>query len=157
MEDRPDPAYRKFFSIDSVLFLVDDLGKTAEFPDAPASAVRFDRAGRRAANAPLLHDIYRISSNPLGVGLVAMSRDCTLHAYDDSLHPIIETALAPSPEVRALASRLGIEPDSFKTFLRSVALSYDTSRYLVTGVDEAWCIATNGLPLWGIRLPLTGR
>lgn len=153
MEQRPDTAYRRFFSSLDGLFLVDDLGKTDAFPDAPASVLRYDHRGNEVASAPLLHDIYRISVNPLGRGFAALSRGAVLHAYDDALRPFLETGLSDYPEVRALQSRMGLGSE-LRSYLRAVALSHDTSRYLVTAVDEAWCFSRGGEALWGRKLPL---
>src|SRR5262249_47437838 len=89
-----------------------------------------------------------------GSGLIAMSRDCVVHAYDDGLQPILETSLREAPEVRTLQQRFGIGADELKNHLRCVALAYDNSRYLFTGVDEACCVTMKGEGLWGLRLPL---
>ena len=122
--------------------------------DAPAGAQSYGREGNLTAESPLIHDTYRIGVNAMGSGFMAMSKDCILHAYGASLEPILETSLRTSPEVRALQSRLGIEANSLQNHIRSVAISYDCSRYLFTGVDEAWCLSMDGSCLWGVRLPL---
>lgn len=151
---RPDPAFREIHSIDSGLIMVDDLGKSEKFTQAPAAALRFGRTGELMVEAPLVHDIYRLGVNALGHGLIAMSKDCIVHAYDDELKVILETPLRESPEVRTLQQRLGIGADSLRNYLRCTALAHDNSRYLFTGVDEAWCVTIDGHGLWGIKLPL---
>lgn len=154
MAERPDPAFRKFYAIDRGLFLLDDLGKASAFPSAPASAVCFGSRGEHISTAPLLHDVYRIGANPLGRSLVALSRKCVLHAYDTDLHPIIETAIPDSPELKRIVDRLQLDQSNLKSYLRSVAMSTDSSRYLLTGVDEAWCISREGRGIWGLKLPI---
>jgi hypothetical protein len=152
--ERPDPAFRQVHPIDTGLIMVDDLGKSEKFDAAPAAALRFGRAGNPVVDAPLHHDVYRIGVNALGRGLIAMSKDCVAHAYDDRLNLILETPLREAPEVRTLQERLGIGAEELKNHLRCVALAHDNSRYLFTGVDEAWCVAMEGHGLWGVKLPL---
>jgi hypothetical protein len=154
MEERPDPAFRQIHPIDTGLIMVDDLGKSEKFESAPAAALWFGRTGGLVAEAPLNHDIYRLGVNPFGRGLIAMSKDCVAHAYDDGLRPILETSLRKAPEVQALQQRFGIGNDNLKNYLRCVALAHDNSRYLFTGVDEAWCVTIEGHGLWGVRLPI---
>jgi len=152
--ERPDPAFRRIFPIDTGLIMVDDLGNSEKSNSAPAAAIRFGREGNRICDAPLYHDIYRIGVNPLGRGVIAMSKECIAHAYDDMLRCIFETSLIDSPEVQALQRRLEIRDAELKNHLRCVAMAYDNSRYLFTGVDEAWCININGDGLWGVKLPI---
>lgn len=154
-EERPDPAFRQLHPVDSGLILIDDLGKSAQCGAAPAAALRYGRTGEIEARAAMLHDVFRIGINALGSGLIAMSSNCVAHAYDGALHPILETSLADSPEVRALQGRLEIPADKLKNHLRCVGIAFDSSRYLFTGVDEAWCADMEGRCLWGIRIPQT--
>lgn len=104
--------------------------------------------------APLIHDVYRLGVNAFGHGLIAMSKDCIVRAYDDEFNVILETPLRESPEVPTLQQGLGIEPDRLKNYLHCTALAHDNSRYLFTGIDEAWCVSMKGHALWGIKLPL---
>lgn len=152
--ERPDPAFRKFHSINQGLLLLDDLGKAAAFPNARASAVRYGPKGETCASAPLLHDAYRVATNPLGNGLIALSRECVLHAYDADLRPFIETPMSGDLEVERLCKRLNLDRTRLKNCLRSVALSCDNSRYIVSGVDEAWCLTADGRGLWGLKFPI---
>jgi hypothetical protein len=153
-DERPDPAFRRIYPMDTGLIVVDDLGNSEKSGSAPAAAVRFGREGNRVVDAPLHHDIYRIGVNALGRGLIAMSRDCVAHAYDDILNCILETSLRDSPEVRTLQQRLEIGMAELKNHLRCIAMAYDNSRYLFTGVDEAWCMDMEGRGLWGVKLPV---
>jgi hypothetical protein len=152
--DRPDPAFRQTYASGSGVILIDDLGKAEGLGAVAAAAMRFDRQGRQSAKAGLDRDVYRVGVHPLGQGLVAMSQDCTLHAYSDDLHKIIETDLATSPEIEALRSRFEIRDRELKNHIRCVALSRDLTRYLFTAVDEAWCVSAEGRGLWGAKLPL---
>ncbi len=151
--ERPDPAFRQIHPTNAGLFMIDDLGKAKDLGEIEAAALRYDRLGQPAAKAALAHDVYRLSLHPLGRGLIAMSSDCVVHAYGDELDPLFQTALADSPEIAALRSRLGIPNDKLKNHIRCVALSRDAGRYLFTAVDEAWCVDSKGAGLWGARLP----
>jgi len=86
--------------------------------------------------------------------LIALSREAVLHAYDDDLKPILETALGVAPEIAQIRKRFEIPDAELKNHLRCVALSRDGSRYLFTVVDEAWCVSLDGKALWGARLPI---
>jgi len=153
--ERPDTAFRRLHPLDSGLLMVDDLGKAGGMGQVPAAVIRYDRAGELIAKKPLLHDVYRINVNPMGRGLIAMSRDCVVHAYDDMLELTLETALWDAPEIRAIRKRFDIRNDELKNHIRCVALSRDGSRYLFTAVDEAWCVGVDGRARWGTRLPIT--
>lgn len=154
LEEKPDTAFRKLYPLHSGLLMVDDLGKAEGLGRIPAAVVRYGRSGELLAKKPLLHDIYRIDVNPMGLGLIAMSRDCVVHAYDDSLESILETTLADTPEIRAICKRFNIQDDQLNTHIRCVALSPDGSRYVFTAVDEAWCVGKDGCGLWGVKLPI---
>ena len=92
--------------------------------------------------------------NPLDQGLIAMSRDCIVHAYDDELTPTLETALDQAPEIQALRRRFEIGDEQLKNHIRCVALSRMAERYLFTVVDQAWCVNMRGQGLWGAKLPI---
>jgi hypothetical protein len=151
-DERPDPAFRRIYPIDTGLIMVND-HDNSEHGSAPAAVVRLGRAGNRITDASLNHNIYRIGVNALGQGFIAMSKECIVHAYDDMLKCILETSLSDSPEVRALQRRLEFGDGELKNHLRCVAMAYDNSRYVATGVDEAWCIDMAGRGLWGVKLP----
>jgi hypothetical protein len=151
---RPDTAFRQMHPTDSGLVMIDDLGKADGLGQIEAAALRYDRAGELAAKKGLQHRIYRVGVHPLGRGLIAMSRDCVVHAYDDHLEPILETPVTEAPEILALRKRFEIPDDQLKNHIRCVALSRDASRYLFTAVDEAWCVDMGGKSLWGTKLPV---
>ena len=154
MARRPDPAFRRMHPIDSGLFMIDDLGNAAAFGQIEAAALRYNRGGEIEAMKGLRHGVYRIGVHPLGQGLIAMSRDCVVHAYSDHLEVALETSLVDAPEIMALRKRFEISDDQLKNHIRCVALSRDAGRYLFTAVDEAWCVDLNGQGLWGTRLPI---
>ncbi len=153
LPNRPDPAFRNVFPTATGVFLVDDLGNAEGLGQHEASALRYDRAGNVAVKAGLAHGTYRIGVHPLGAGLIAMARDAVVHAYDESLSSILETALADYPEVLALARKFEIQKGELKNHIRCVALSQDQRSYLFTSVDEAWCFDLEGNGVWGVRLP----
>ncbi len=154
LPQRPDTAFRKLYPNDSGLLMIDDLGKAEGMDCAEASALRYGRSGRLDATAGLGHGVYRVGVHPLGAGFIAMSKDCVLHAYNESLQPIFQTPLDESPEIRALRNRFQIPDKQLKNHIRCVALSETAQRYLFTSVDEAWCVDVKGRGLWGARFPL---
>jgi hypothetical protein len=151
--ERPDPAFRHIYPTNDGLTLIDDLGNAEEFAGAPAAAMCFDREGSCLASRPLLHGVYRTDVNALGRGFASMSKECVVHAYGDDISPMIETAMREAPEVLALQKRLSIIDEELHRHLRCVSLAHDQSRYLVTGVDEAWCMTPGGEAIWSVRLP----
>jgi len=153
LSERPDGAFRKFYPSRDGLLMIDDLGKAGGLGPIDAAALCYDRDGRTLAKEALLYDAYRIGVNALGGGLVAMSRDCVLHAYDRLLKPILETTLTDNPEMHTLRKRFEILDGHLKNHIRCIALSSDTNRYIYTAVDEAWCVDIDGNCLWGARLP----
>lgn len=152
--ERPDTAFRQMHPTDSGLIMIDDLGKADGLGQIEAAALCYDRAGELVVKKGLKHDVYRVGVHPLGRGLIAMSRDCVVHAYDGYLEPILETALTGAPEILALRKRFEIPDDQLKNHIRCVALSRDAARYLFTTVDEAWCVDMGGKGLWGAKLPV---
>jgi hypothetical protein len=151
---RPDTAFRQMHPTDSGLVMIDDLGKAGGLGQIEAAALRYDRAGDVVAKKGLRHGVYRVGVHPLGRGMIAMSQDCVVHAYDDHIEPILQTSLADTPEILALRKRFEIPDGQLKNHVRCVALSRDTSRYLFTAVDEAWCVDIGGRGLWGAKLPV---
>ena len=151
--ERPDPAFRRLYPVDGGLLIIDDLGKAKGLGPIKAAALRYDRCGRLAAQAGFSRGLYRLGVHPLGHGLVAMSADGVLHAYDEDLQPLFETALADAPQIQALCRRFDIYEEGLKNHIRCVALSRDHQRYLFTAVDEAWCMSRQGQPVWGLKFP----
>jgi hypothetical protein len=150
---RPDPAFRRFHPLASGLLMLDDLGKARGFGDSEAAALLYDRDGRLTAQAGFDHKFYRLGLHPHGREFIAMSGAGTLHAYDDDLRLLWSTGLADTPQVQALCRRFAICDESLKNHVRCVALSRDRSRYLLTVVDEVWCMDLRGEVIWGLRLP----
>ena len=83
--DRPDPAFRRLFPVHTGLLAVDDLGNADGFENAPAAALRYNRAGALETQQALKHGVYRLNANPLGHGFIALSKASVLHAYRDDL------------------------------------------------------------------------
>jgi len=154
MAERPDPAFRMMYPTKAGIFMLDDLGNAAGLGQIEAAVLCYDRSGTLTAKERLLHDIYRANVHPGGLGLIAMSREYVVHAYDEKLKMIFETALLKSPEIRMLRKRFEIQDDQLKNHIRCVAISRDAGRYLFTAVDEAWCIDSGGRGLWGAKLPI---
>ena len=153
-EDRPDIAFRRMHPTNSGLFIIDDLGNADDLGQIDAAALRYDRDGELVMKKGLQHGVYRMSVNPFGRGLIAMSKDCVVHAYDDNLELVLETALAEAPEIPALKKRFGIQEEQLKNHIRCIELSRNATRYLFTAVDEAWCVDMAGKGLWGVKMPL---
>ncbi len=151
--ERPDTAFRQMYPTDSGLVMIDDLGKAEGLGPIEAAVLRYDREGKVAAKKGLHHGIYRVGVHPFGRDLIAMSRECILHVYDERLDLILETTLAEAPEIAVLRKRFEIADKQLKNHIRCVALSETASRYLFTAVDEAWCVDKSGNGLWGVKLP----
>jgi hypothetical protein len=151
---RPDPAFSHMYPRDSGLLLLDHSGKAEGFGRIKAAGLCYDRAGNLTAKAALNGGIYRVGVHPQGSGLIAMSRECCVHAYDDALNPLMEIALTEAPEIGAIRQRFEIADGELKNHVRCVALSSRADRYLFTVVDEAWCTGIDGRGLWGVKLPI---
>jgi DnaJ-like protein len=154
MNERPDPAFRKMYPTDSGLLMIDDLGNADDLGQIDSAALRYDRDGDLVVKTGLDHGIYRIEVHPLGSGLIAMSKECVVHAYDKDIKLLFETQITDAPEIKKKIKHCGIQQSETKNHIRCVAMSRDTSRYLYTIVDEAWCIDSNGNGLWGAKFPL---
>ena len=152
--ERPDPAFRHFYPTDTGTFMLDDLGHAKGFGPIQGAVLRYDLAGRLVAKVGLDYRLYRWGIHPRGRGLITMSADCVVHAYDESLLPLFEAPLRNTPEIDAVRRRCSIMEVALKNHLRCVALSHDHRRYLFTAVDEAWCCDLYGNRIWGVRFPL---
>ena len=152
--DRPDPTFKQVFHTSRYTHWLDPKGKREGFEYA-ASVLRVtDREGQVTTERGLAHDVYRSDVNADGTGILFLSREGVLHGYTETLQPLIEERLPDLPEYQAQAERLGIEPRELKNHTRCVAISTDRSHYLVTVVDEAWCLeTTTGEVVWGFRMP----
>ncbi len=150
---RPDTAFRQMHPTGTGIILIDDLGKAEGLGQIQAAALHYNRVGELTVKVGLRHSVYRVGIHPLGGGLIAMSRDCVVHAYDSHLVPILETALTKAPEILTLRKRFDVPDDQLKNHIRCVALSQDATRYLFTTVDEAWCVDMDGKGVWGVKLP----
>ncbi len=154
MNERPDPAFRRTHPTDSGLLMIDDLGNADGLGQIDSAALRYNRTGQLVVKTGLDHGIYRIDVHPLGAGLIAMSKECVVHAYNKDLRLLFETQITDAPEIKKKIKHCGIQQSEIKNHIRCVAMSRDTSRYLYTIVDEAWSIDANGNGLWGAKFPL---
>ncbi len=153
-DERPDPAYKDVFPTSGSTFWLDAKGSREGFEDAVSVLRVTDRTGALVAERGLGHDVYRTDVNTAGTAILFMSREGVLHGYSYQIEQLLAERVEDLPEYRAQAERLGIESRELRTHVRCVAISGDRSRYLVSVVDEAWCIsATSGEALWGLRLP----
>jgi hypothetical protein len=152
--ERPDPAFRDAFHTARFTHWLDPKGKRQGFETAPSVLRVTGRDGAMVAERGLAHDVYRSDVNPEGTGILFLSRDGVIHGYTETLTTFIEERLADLPEYEAQARRFGIQPRDLKNHTRCVAISGDRSRYLVTIVDEAWCLdVPTGQIIWGFRMP----
>ena len=103
--------------------MIDDLGKAHGLGQIEAAALCYGRDGKLAMKKGFPHNVYRVGVHPLGSGLIALSRDCVVHAYDGHLKPILETPLIEAPEILNLRKRFEIPNDKLKNHIRCVALS----------------------------------
>ncbi|MBM3758245.1 MAG: hypothetical protein FJW38_30250, partial [Acidobacteria bacterium] len=83
--DRPDPSFRLIIPNGSGVFMVDDLGNADGLGKIESAALRYDRTGIISARMGFRHGVYRLGVHVLGRGMIAMSKDCIIHAYDDNL------------------------------------------------------------------------
>ncbi len=151
--ERPDTAFRQMHPTGTGIIMLDDLGKAEGLGQIQAAALHYNRVGELTAKVGLRHCVYRVGVHPLGCGLIAMSGDCVVHAYDSHLEPILETTLTKASEILTLRKRFDVPDDQLKNHIRCVALSQDATRYLFTTVDEAWCVDMAGKGVWGVKLP----
>lgn len=152
--DRPDPAYKIGLLTSRSTFWLDLKGRRDGFEQSPAVVRVTNDSGDVISESGLPFDIYRSDANADGSAAIFLSRGGILHAYSDSLEPLLAEKLEEAPEYAAQASRLGIDARELKNHVRCVAISNDKSCYLVTVVDEAWCLSVRtGTVIWGVRFP----
>jgi hypothetical protein len=153
-DERPEGSFKHMHLTEGAVLFVDPGGKESAGRSRAAVLQSRDHRGRLVAERNLKYDVYRTGVSPRGHGIIFMSRECVVHAYADELHGVVEASLREIPELCACVNRLQIAPDELKNHVRCVALSADSSQYLFTIVDEAWCISTSGEVLWGVRMPV---
>lgn len=152
--ERPDACYKDVHHTGHFSHWVDPKGRRVGF-EAAASVVRVtDALGRVVAERGLAHDTYRSAANADGTGIIFLSREGMVHGYSQTLDPFLLESLPELPEFQAQAERLGIRASQIKNHARCVAISSDRTRFLVTVVDEAWCLDTgSGRVCWAFRMP----
>jgi DnaJ-like protein len=156
-EERPDPAFKQSYAGRRWIYWLDSRGRTTRWPEAPSILQVTDATGAVIAERGLGWDTYRIDTNVDGSAILFLSRDGVLHGYYHDLQPLLVARVRDLPEYRACAARLGIPDEHLKNHVRCVATSTDQTRYIVTVVDEAWCLSTTGEVLWGLRFPTSER
>jgi hypothetical protein len=156
-DERPDMSFRHSYPGSRWTYWLDPRGRTARWPDAPSILRVTDSTGALISERGLPWDTYRSDINVDGSAILFLSRDGVLHGHDHGLDLILFARLQDLPEYQACAERLGIPEESLKNHVRCVAISTDRSRYVVTVVDEAWCLSVTGMVLWGLRFPTSER
>jgi hypothetical protein len=152
--ERPDPSFKRVFHTGAHTYWLDPKGRREGFEFARSVLRVTDRDGDFIAERGLAHDVYREDVSANGSGILFLSREGVLHGYTEKLEPFIEEHLAELPEYEAQADRFGITPDNLKNHVRCVAIASDRSFYIVTVVDEAWCIDVSSRGIrWGFRFP----
>lgn len=153
-KERPSTAYRDVLHTADSTIWIDPHGKRVGFPTAPAVVMATDRGGVPFAERGIAHGVYRSDVNGDGSGMVFLSEDGILHGYSASIEPLFAWRLAEFPEYTEQAKRFGIPQRNLKNHVRTVALSQDRTRCVVTIVDEAWCFDVATMrPIWGLRFP----
>lgn len=154
LAEKPDPSFRRVFHTGGYTYWLDPKGKREGFEFARSVLRVTDRDGDFIAERGLAHDVYREDVSANGSGILFLSREGVLHGYTEKLEPFIEENLAELPEYEAQADRFGIAPDSLKNHVRCVAIGSDRSFYIVTVVDEVWCLDVASREIrWGFRFP----
>jgi len=152
--ERPDPSFKRVFHTGAFTYWLDPKGRREGFEFARSVLRVTGRNGEFVAERGLAHDVYREDVNANGSGILFLSREGVLHGYTEKLEPFIEDNLSELPEYEAQADRFGIGPDSLKNHTRCVAIASDRRFYIVTVVDEAWCIDVASREIrWGFRFP----
>lgn len=151
--ERPDPAFKRMFLTAGHTYALDPRGRSKGYEDSVSILRVADRTGAAKEERGLPYDVYRADVNVDGSGIIFLSREAILHAYDHTLASLLSVQIGDVPEHQAASERLGIPERQKKNHIRCVALSNNTRSYLFTVVDEAWCMRRNGEPAWGLRMP----
>jgi len=154
-DTRPDPAFRKHYTTQSGTLSFDDLAKSEISIGGPGAVMMSNSEGTELSKAPLHRDLYAIAVHPEGQGFAVRSKSNMLTIYDGQLRVDFETDLGIMPEVLANRQRMEMQTRDYHTEIRSIALTPNRDRYLVTHIDEAWCVNRDGDICWGLRMPET--
>jgi hypothetical protein len=152
-DERPDPAFKQAFHTGYHSYWVDPRGRSKGYETCPTVVRVTNRTGAVIAERGLPFDVYRADVNTGGSGILFLSRDGILHAYDHTLSTLLTERVADLPEYLAVDKRLGIPERELRNHVRCVALTNDRNHYLYTVVDEAWCIGRDDAVRWGLRMP----
>ena len=152
--ERPDTAFRRKYATNSGLFMIGSISHAKRPNQIQAAALRYDRVGELVTKRALLDGIYRVSVHPFGQGLIAMSRNCVLHAYDDYLEPKLKTDLKNILGLLTPGSTFNMPKYQLKNHIRCISLSQKANRYVFTIGDIAWCVDMDGNGIWGRKFPV---
>ena len=140
-DERPDPAFGAPIPVKDGTFFVDAKGKSQMTSEGKACVIKLGRTGEVQKVQVLSHDIYRISANLYGTGLITLSSDSELILYDSDLQQIHVEPLG-----RIAQS---------KTHIRSLHVSPDGKHFLHSVVDRAWCTSLIDEKRWSVITPPT--
>lgn len=150
---RPDPAIRRFFPSRSGVVMTTDRRLWPHFGGNDASALHYDLDGRISVRTTLPHGLLRAYLPPLGSALIGVSLDGVVHAHDETMTPIFETALPDAPEIEGWRDSLPEESNDRMIHAPPIAISPDADRYLFALDDRVHCVDRNGDALWGRQFP----
>lgn len=156
-DERPDPAFKQSYPGRRWTYWLDPRGRTTRWPNALSIVRVSDETGSDVAEGGLAWDTYRVDTNVDGSAILFLSRDGILHGYGPDLQLLIAARLRDLPEYQACTKRLGLPDENLRNHVRCIAISTDRTRYIVTVVDEAWCLSITGEVLWGLRFPTSER
>jgi len=137
--EKPDTSFDTIYpTADGVLYF-NTRGQTTQFPDANSAVQLRNQTGQMVIEFGFTHDIYRLTVSPIGHGFAALSSDCGLYVYNNSLTCIFFSDLCD----------IGTK----KNYVRCVDVSPSVDRILYTIIDKAWCVDRQGRTCWTIKLP----
>ncbi len=151
--ERPDAAFRLSYPGRRWTYLLDPRGRSVRWPQHPSVLRVTDETGHTTQEQGLPRDCYHASTNRDGSLIVALSQDGVLHSYTHTLEPRFAAPIQHLPEYRACARRFELADEDLRRYVRCVAVSDDGDAYLVSVIDEAWCLSPTGEVRWGVRFP----
>ena len=138
-DEKPYTAYKKYGIVQGGLLSWAHLGKTEEYPDAPAAVKVTSMEGAILSDFPLPHDVYRMYTNPVVPGFATLSKNCQFNAYD------LMGRKTYSEDLSSMCESVN--------HLRCVGMTPAFDKLLFTAVDEAWCVDGTGKDIWAVGLP----
>ncbi len=138
-DNRPDLGFRDLYPTIDGCLMVDSKGRSNNAQKGNAAIKKMSHKGVLIREAPLTHDIYRFSANPLGTGFVALSADCGFFAYNKNAEMLFKRDLKNIAEA--------------KNYIRCIDISPEMDRLLYSIIDEVWCISSTGEQIWSVKMP----